>query len=42
MSQIKLQGDESGSGTITIAAPNTSSNRTINIPDKAGEFVTIS
>ncbi len=36
MSSIKLQGDSSGSGVFTIATPNTDTNRSITIPDKAG------
>ena len=37
MSTIKLHPNASGSGTLTISAPNTNSDRTISLPDKAGE-----
>ena len=37
MSKIKLEPNASGSGTLTISAPNTNSDRTISLPDKAGE-----
>jgi len=33
MSKIKLTGHASGSGTLTITGPNTSSDRTITLPD---------
>lgn len=33
MSTIKLQGNPSGSGSITLTAPNTNSARTITLPD---------
>jgi hypothetical protein len=36
MSKITLQGDVSGTGTLTIAAPNTNTNRTLNLPDASG------
>ena len=37
MASIKLEPNASGSGTLTISAPNTNSDRTISLPDKAGE-----
>jgi hypothetical protein len=40
MSKIKLEPNASGSGTLTIAAPNTNSDRTLNLPDTAGDIVT--
>jgi hypothetical protein len=40
MANIKLTGNASGTGTLTIAAPNTNTDRTINIPDTAGDIVT--
>ena len=40
MSSVKIQGDSSGTGVLTIAAPNTNTDRTINIPDTAGDIVT--
>ena len=36
MSKIALSGNASGTGTLTIAAPNTDSDRTIDLPDAAG------
>jgi hypothetical protein len=39
MSKITLQGDVSGTGTLTIAAPNTNTNRTLTLPDAAGTMV---
>ena len=40
MSNIVLQPNSSGTGSITIATPNTNTDRTLNIPDVAGNFVT--
>jgi hypothetical protein len=37
MSKIALSGNASGTGTLTIAAPNTNTDRTLNLPDAAGE-----
>ncbi len=40
MSIVKVQGNVSGTGTLTIAAPNTNSDVTINLPTvTGGEFV---
>lgn len=36
MSNIKLSGNPSGSGSLTIAAPNTNSDYTLNLPAAAG------
>lgn len=36
MSKIALSGNASGSGTLTIAAPNTSTDRTLTLPDATG------
>jgi len=36
MSKIALTPDASGSGTFTIAAPNSDTDRTLNLPDEAG------
>ena len=36
MSKIKLTGDASGTGTLTIAAPNTNSDYTISLPEVTG------
>lgn len=40
MSQVKISGNASGTGVLTIQAPNTNTDRTINIPDTAGDIVT--
>tara|TARA_R100000951_G_scaffold91182_4_gene79506 strand:- start:248 stop:856 length:609 start_codon:yes stop_codon:yes gene_type:complete len=40
MSNIVLQPNASGTGSITIATPNTNTDRTLNIPDVAGNIVT--
>jgi hypothetical protein len=40
MSKISLEGNVSGSGTLTIAAPNTSTNRTLTLPDNTGTIIT--
>jgi hypothetical protein len=40
MSKIALSGNASGTGTLTIAAPNTNSDATINLPTvTGGEFI---
>jgi hypothetical protein len=39
MSQVTLQGNASGTGVFTIAAPNSNTNRTLNLPDAAGDVV---
>jgi len=36
MSKISLSGNPSGTGTFTIASPNSNTNRTLNLPDAAG------
>jgi hypothetical protein len=36
MSKIALSGNASGTGTLTIAAPNTNTDRTLTLPDAAG------
>ena len=36
MSKIALSGNASGTGTLTLAAPNTNSDRTLSIPDNNG------
>ena len=38
MSAISLQGNASGTGTLSIAAPNTNTNRTLTLPDGTGTF----
>jgi len=39
MSKVKIQGNASGSGVLTIAAPNTSTDRTITLPDTTGTLL---
>ena len=39
MAKIKLQGHASGSGVLTITAPNTSTDRTIVLPDSSGTML---
>jgi len=36
MSKIKLTGNASGTGVLTVTAPNTDENRTITLPDETG------
>ena len=40
MSKVKIQGHASGSGVITVTAPNTSTDRTITLPDSTGTLAT--
>lgn len=40
MSQVKLQGNASGSGSVTIASPNTNSAFTVTLPAATGTFIT--
>ena len=40
MSKIALQGDASGTGTFTIASPNSNTDRTLTLPDGAGTIAT--
>ena len=39
MSKIKLEPNASGSGTLTIAAPNTNSDRTLTLNDTTGTIL---
>jgi hypothetical protein len=39
MSKIALSGNASGTGTFTIASPNSNSDRTLNLPDAAGTMM---
>ena len=39
MSRVAIEGNASGSGTFTIAAPNSNNNRTFSLPDGTGTFV---
>ena len=40
MSLIKLQGNPSGSGAFTIAAPSSNTDRTLTLPDNTGTVLT--
>jgi hypothetical protein len=40
MSKIALSGNSLGTGTLTIAAPNTNTDRTLVLPDEAGTVLT--
>ena len=40
MAKVKIQGHASGSGVLTVTAPNTSSDRTITLPDATGTLLT--
>jgi hypothetical protein len=39
MSNIALSGNASGTGTFTIASPNSNTNRTLNLPDASGAVI---
>jgi hypothetical protein len=39
MSAISLQGNAGGTGTLTIAAPSTNTNRTLTLPDNTGTLI---
>jgi len=36
MSKVKIQGNASGTGVVTLTAPNTDTDRTITLPDSTG------
>jgi hypothetical protein len=40
MSKIALSGNPSGSGTLTIASPNTNTDRTLTLPDTSATLLT--
>jgi hypothetical protein len=40
LSKIALSGNASGSGTLTLSAPNTNTDRTLTLPDVTGTIVT--
>ena len=40
MSKITLSGNANGTGTLTIASPNTNSDRTLTLPDSTGTIAT--
>ena len=39
MAKVKIQGHASGTGVITVTAPNTSTDRTITLPDTTGTLL---
>ena len=39
MAKVKITGHASGSGVLTITAPNTSTNRTVTLPDSTGTLL---
>jgi hypothetical protein len=39
LSKITLSGNASGTGTFTLASPNSNSDRTVNLPDAGGDMV---
>ena len=39
MSKVKIEGNASGTGTLTISAPNTNTDRNLTLPDGAGEIL---
>jgi hypothetical protein len=40
MSKVAIQGDALGTGTFTIASPNSNSDRTLTLPDNSGTVLT--
>jgi hypothetical protein len=40
MSKVSITGNASGTGTFTLAAPNSNSDRTLTLPDNTGTIVT--
>ena len=40
MAKVKIQGHASGTGILTVTAPNTSTDRTITLPDSTGTLAT--
>jgi hypothetical protein len=40
MSKVSITGNASGSGTFTLAAPNSNSDRTLTLPDNTGTILT--
>jgi hypothetical protein len=40
MSKVAIAGNASGTGTFTIASPNSNSDRTLTLPDEAGTVLT--
>ena len=39
MSKVKIQGNASGTGVLTVTAPNTNTDRTISLPDTTGTLL---
>jgi len=39
MSKVKIEGNASGTGTFTITSPNSSTDRTITLPDVTGNLI---
>ena len=39
MAKVKIQGNASGTGVLTVTAPNTSTDRTITLPDSTGTIL---
>ena len=42
MSKIRLTPNASGTGTVTLSAPSTSTDRTLTLPDSSGDIITSS
>jgi hypothetical protein len=40
MAKVKIQGHASGTGILTVTAPNTSTDRVITLPDSTGTLAT--
>lgn len=40
MSQVKVQGNASGTGIFTVASPNSNTDRTLTLPDSSGTIAT--
>lgn len=41
MSKVALSGNASGTGTFTIASPNSNTDRTLTLPDSSGTIATV-
>ena len=39
MSKVKIQGNASGTGVVTVEAPNTNTDRTVTLPDSTGTLL---
>jgi len=40
MSRVAIEGNPSGTGTLTLSAPNTNTDRTLSLPDNTGTIIT--